>query len=135
MMRDWMRWDPFAEIGSLVLPPTERGVFVPDVDIQETPSAYVFKADLPGMKEKDVEVSMSGNRLTVSGKRETEKKDENERYYLYERSYGSFSRSLQLPEGIDSDAIKANLANGVLRVTVPKPAPAQVKKVEVKSAA
>jgi HSP20 family protein len=126
-----MRWDPFAEIGALAPPQGQRGIFVPDVDVQETPVAYVFKADLPGMKEKDVEVSVTGNRLTLSGKREEEKREDKTNYHTWERSYGSFARSFTLPMGTDGDRVLADLKDGVLTVTVPKKAEVQPKKIAV----
>jgi HSP20 family protein len=106
-------------------------MFIPDVDIQDTPTAYVFKADLPGMKEKDVEVSLTGNRLTLSGKREEEKREEKASYYACERSYGAFTRSFTLPAGVDSQHVLADLKDGVLKVTVPKRADVQPKKIPV----
>lgn len=131
MMREWTRWDPFAEIGTLTLPQGARGIFVPDVDVQETPAAYVFKADLPGLKEKDVEVSVTGNRLTMSGKREEEKREDKANYHTWERSYGSFSRSFTMPVGADAAHVKADLKDGVLTVTVPKSPEVQPKKIAV----
>lgn len=133
MMNEWARWDPFGELGSIVPFQAERGVFVPDVDIQETPKAYVFKADLPGMKDKDVEVSVTGNRLTLSGKREEEKHEEKASYHTWERSYGSFARSFTLPSGTEPDHVSADLKDGVLTVTVPKKPEVQPKKVAVNS--
>jgi len=118
-MREMMRWDPFREIGPAFSGDT-RGMFMPDVDVKETESAYIFKADLPGMKEKDIEVSFTGNRLTLSGKREDEKREEKDNYFTCERSYGSFTRSFTLPAGTDSQAAGAELKEGVLTITVPK---------------
>jgi len=131
MMRDWARWDPFAEMGTMLPPAGTRNVFVPDVDVQETPVAYVFKADLPGMKEKDVEVSMTGNRLTLSGKREEEKREDKASYHTWERSYGSFTRTFTLPAGTDGERVVADLKDGVLTVTVPKKPDVQPKKIAV----
>src|SRR5919206_1775972 len=93
VMRDFMRWDPFAEGGARA-----PGAFVPAFDVKETNDAYVFTADLPGVKESDLELSLTGNRLTISGNREEEKKEQDERWYAYERSYGTFSRTFTLPE-------------------------------------
>jgi HSP20 family protein len=131
MMREWARWDPFAEMGALLPPTGERGVFVPDVDVQETPNAYVFKADVPGMKEKEIEVSLVGNRLTLSGKREEEKREDKAQYHTWERSYGAFTRSFTLPMGTDAERVVADLKDGVLTVTVPKKPEVQPKKIAV----
>lgn len=125
MMRDMLRWDPFRE-----MMPMPTG-FVPSVDVKETPDEFIFKADVPGMKEQDLEISLTGNRLTIGGKREEEKKTEKDTYYSLERSYGSFSRMFTLPEGTDLENVRADLAQGVLTVTVPKKAQVQPKKVDV----
>ena len=125
MMRDFMRWDPFREMA-----PMSTG-FVPSVDVKETAKEYVFKADVPGLKEQDLEISLTGNRLTIGGKREEEKKTEKDTYYALERSYGSFSRAFTLPAGVDLDAVTADLTQGVLTVTVPKKAEVQPRKVNV----
>ncbi len=129
MMRDLMRWDPFAEVGPLR---TREAVFTPAFEVKESQDAYLFKADLPGIKEEDLELSLTGNRLTISGKREEEKREEDERYYAYERSYGSFSRSFTLPEGVDPEHAEADLSNGVLTVSIPKRPEVKPKKIEVK---
>lgn len=131
MMRDLIRWDPFAELGAM----GGREGFVPSFEVKETKEAYVFKADLPGIRDEDLDISLTGNRLTVSGKREEEKREEDERYFAYERSYGTFSRSFTLPEGIDVEHAQADLSNGVLTVTVAKKPEVKPKKIEVKKLA
>ena len=108
-----------------------NGDLTPRMDIAETDKEIEISAELPGLDEKDVQVNVADNVLTIKG--EKEEKDKN--YHMVERSYGSFYRALNLPAGVNADAIKASLANGVLKVTVPKPAAAQAKKVEVKTAA
>ena len=108
---------------------------MPSVDVTETDKEIEITAELPGLEEKDVQVNLSDNLLTIRGEKKAEKEQKDKSYRLVERSYGSFERTLQLPEGINADAIKANISKGVLKVTVPKPAPAQAKKIEVKSAA
>ncbi len=128
MMRDLMRWDPFAELGT---GRPEAG-FVPSFEVKETKEGYLFKADLPGIRDEDLEISLTGNRLTVSGKREEEHRDEEDRYYAYERSYGSFSRSFTLPEGVDVDHAEAGLNQGVLTVNIPKKPEVKPRKIEVK---
>jgi HSP20 family protein len=128
LMRDMMRWDPFRDLEGGV--PFEPG-FIPTFDVAETNDAYLFRADMPGVKEEDLEVSLTGNRLTVSGKREREQVDESSQYYASERSYGMFSRSFTLPEGIDSDQVKAELKNGVLALTIPKRPEVQPRKISL----
>jgi HSP20 family protein len=127
MMRDLMRWDPFAELAA----GTRDLAFLPSFEVKETKDAYVFKADLPGIRESDLDISLTGNRLTVSGKREEEKREEEERFYAYERSYGSFSRSFTLPEGIDVEHAQADLSDGVLTITLAKKPEVKPKRIEV----
>lgn len=129
MMRDLMRWDPFAQLETAG--GRELG-FVPSFEVKETKDGYVFKADLPGIREEDLEISLTGNRLTVSGKREEERREEDERYYAYERSYGSFSRSFTLPEGVDVEHAQADLTSGVLTVSIGKKPEVKPKKIEVR---
>lgn len=131
-MRTLLAWDPFREMSPFAI--EERpSVFSPAFDVKETKDAYLFKADLPGIQEKDLEVTMTGNRLNISGKREQEKEEKADRYYSYERSYGSFTRSFTLPEGADVDNLRAVLEQGVLSVTVPKKPEVQPKKIAVKT--
>jgi HSP20 family protein len=133
-MRTLLAWDPFREMSPFAI--DERPVaFAPAFDVKETKDAYLFKADLPGIQERDLEVTMTGNRLNVSGKREEEKEEKQARYYSYERSYGSFTRSFTLPEGADVDNLRASLEQGVLTVTVPKKPEVQPKKIAVKTEA
>lgn len=129
MMRDLMRWDPFTELGA---PSMRELPFVPSFEVKETRDAYVFKADLPGIREDDLEIHLTGNRLTVSGRREEEKREEEDRFYAYERSYGTFSRSFTLPEGVDPDHSEADLSSGVLTVNIPKLPEVKPRKIEVK---
>lgn len=131
-LRDFLRWDPFAEM----IPTLGREAegFAPAFEVRETKDAFVFNADLPGVKEPDLEVRISQNRLTVSGKRESEKTENGDTFYTYERSFGSFSRTFTLPEGVDADRIKAELKHGVLTLELPKRPEAQPKKIAVKAA-
>lgn len=130
-LRNMFGWDPFREMGPFMS--LERATFAPAFEVKETDNAYVFKADLPGVKESDLEVHITGNRLTVGGKRESEKEEKNERFYTYERSYGSFSRSFTLPAGADLDKCNAHLDSGVLTLSVPKKPEGQSKKVDVRT--
>jgi HSP20 family protein len=132
-MRALLSWDPFREMAPF---PTfeERGMtFAPAFDVKETSDSYQFKADVPGIQDNDLEVTLTGNRLTVGGKREQEREDRSHRYYAYERSYGSFSRSFTLPDGADADKLRASLEHGVLTLTVPKKPEVQPKKIAVKA--
>ncbi|GAC1346494.1 MAG: Hsp20/alpha crystallin family protein [Myxococcales bacterium] len=130
-MREIMNWDPFAEMAPALNRGSER-VFSPRFEVKETGKVYVFKADLPGIEEKDLEITLTGNRLTVSGKREVEQRQEGDTFYTYERSYGAFSRSFTLPDGADADHAEADLRSGVLTISVPKRPEHQPKKISLK---
>ena len=108
---------------------------VPTMDVAETDKEIEITAELPGLEEKDVQINVADNMLTIRGEKKAEKEEKDKNYRLVERSYGSFERTLQLPDGVNLDAVKASISKGVLTVTVPKPAPAQSKKIEVKAAA
>jgi len=129
----WMRWDPFREM-SPAWPGEEQPVrFAPDFEVKETREGFVFKADVPGIKEKDLEITMTGNRLTISGKREAEVVEKTDTYYACERSYGSFTRAFTLPEGTDGgNQIHAELREGVLTLFLPKKPELQPRRIEVK---
>jgi HSP20 family protein len=130
MMRDLLRWDPFRDASWTLMEPI--ATFSPNFEVKETPSAYIFKADMPGMKEEDLDIQLLNNRLTISGKRESERKEDNETYHLYERSYGNFSRTFTVPEDMSIDKVDAHLVNGVLTLTVLKNPEAQPRKIHVK---
>lgn len=108
---------------------------VPSTDVTETDKEIEITAELPGLEEKDVQVNFADGVLTIRGEKKAEKEEKDKNYRLVERSYGSFERSIALPEGVKPEDVKATIAKGVLTVKVPKPAPAQAKKIEVKSAA
>jgi|SRR5690242_11577746 HSP20 family protein len=109
---------------------------VPAVDFAETEKGYEVTAELPGMEEKNIEVKFADGVLTIKGEKQEEKEEKKKDYYMNERSFGSFHRALQLPNGIDPDKIEASFAQGVLKVTLPKNAEAQKaeKKIPVKAA-
>jgi len=111
------------------------GKLMPSTDLTETDKEIEITAELPGLEEKDVQISLADNRLTIRGEKKAEKEQSDKNYRMIERSYGSFERTVELPEGVNPDDVKATIAKGVLTVKVPKPAPVQAKKIEVKSAA
>ena len=126
-----MGFDPFREMMPVL--GDERVGFDPAFEVKETKDGYLFKADLPGVKISDVDVSVTENRIQISGKRESEKEDKSDTFYAYERSYGSFTRAFTLPEGVDSNRIHADLREGVLTVLVPKKPESQPKKIAIGS--
>ncbi len=111
------------------------GGTAPSVDVKETDKAYEVTAELPGMSEKDIELSLSDGLLTLKGEKRSEKEEKEENYHLTERRYGSFSRSFRLPGTVDEGKVIAEFEKGVLTVTLPKTAAAQKKsrKIDVKS--
>jgi HSP20 family protein len=129
MMRDWLRFDPFRSM----LPSFARfeREWTPSFEIRENGEQISIKGDVPGLKDTDLDVSLTGNRLQISGKREAEKETKGDNVYLYERSYGEFSRMFTLPEDIDTDHIRSELKDGVLTIVVPKKAAAKPKKIAV----
>ena len=128
----WMRWDPFREMAPYWPGEEEPVRFAPNFEVKETKAGFVFNADVPGMKEQDLDITMTGNRLTISGKREAEMGDGTDTYYACERSYGSFTRAFTLPEGTDGgDHIRANLHEGVLTLLLPKKPELQPRRIKV----
>ena len=132
VMRDVLRWDPFHELEAAA--GGDYRLFAPSFDVKENKEGYLSRADLPGVKEEDLEISLTGNRLAISGKREAEKHEQGDTYYASERSYGSFSRAFTLPDGTDAENVKAELKNGVLQVIVPKKPEVQPKKITISKA-
>ncbi len=109
----------------------------PAVDIAEDNAAYKVTAELPGMSEKEIEVAVSGDTLTLKGEKRQEKEQTGKNFHLSERSYGSFQRSFYLPETVERDKITADFSKGVLTITMPKTPKAQEQQrtIEVKAGA
>jgi HSP20 family protein len=114
--------------------PGTAGV-MPNMDVAETDKEIEITAELPGLEQKDVDISLADNVLTIRGEKKTEQAQKDKNYYLTERTYGAFYRSLELPPGIDPKAIKATMSKGVLKVAIPKPARSEAQKIQVKEAA
>lgn len=127
LMRSFWSWDPMTQMTT-----PEWGSFVPQVDIKENPEGYLLKADLPGMSDKDVDLAVSGSRMTLKGTRQSEKKHDTETFHAIERNYGSFTRTFTFPDTADMDKIHAELKDGVLTVMVPRKAGMTPKKITVK---
>jgi HSP20 family protein len=103
----------------------------PTMDVTETEKDYEVKAELPGLEEKDASVTLTDGVLTIRGEKKIDHEEKGKDFRMVERSYGKFSRSLELPAGVDPETIKATLEKGVLTVSIPKKA-ADAKKIEVK---
>jgi HSP20 family protein len=103
----------------------------PKLDVSETETEVKVEAELPGVDEKDVEVTLSDGRLTIKGEKKQEKEEKKKDYHTVERSYGSFARSIALPYEADPGKIKATFAKGVLNVTVPKPPEVKAKEKKI----
>jgi len=112
----------------------EFEVISPSVDIFEESDDVVVKAELPGMKKDDIEVTLSDDTITISGEKKREEKVEKKNYYRYERSFGSFTRSFRLPVEVQTDKAKASFKDGVLEIRIPKTEEAKkrAKKLEIK---
>jgi HSP20 family protein len=144
-----IRWEPARELqsmqsemnrlfGTFFDSPTPRNGartslrrWIPAMDVVETDDHYVLRTDLPGLDESDVNVELENNVLTISGKRSTEHEERKNGYHRVERSTGSFSRSVTLPDGVDADGIEANFDKGVLEVKVAKPEQIKPRKVAI----
>jgi HSP20 family protein len=122
MMRDLLSWDPFQMFG---LAPFRGGgrqlqAWTPTFEVRETDDAFVFHADVPGAKNDDIQIAVTGNQLEITGKRDQQVEHDEDKIHTYERSYGSFSRCFMLPETADLDHIRCDLKDGVLTTVVPK---------------
>lgn len=107
------------------------GTFSPSMEVSETAEALEINAELPGIDEKDVEISVADGVLTIRGEKKEERKEEKKAYRLVERSYGSFERSLALPRTVDVNAVNASMSNGVLKITIPKSPEAQAQRIRI----
>src|SRR5438309_237781 len=145
-----IRWEPVRELGTIQnemnrlfntffdTPGASSGGhgpalrrWIPAMDLVETTDEFVLRADLPGLSEQDVQIELEDNVLTVSGERKAEHEERKEGYYRVERAWGSFSRSLTLPEGVDPETVNAHFDRGVLEVRIPKPEQRKPRKVAI----
>ena len=132
-----IRPEPFAQdfdrLFSSLFDQSGRQVqrWVPAMDLVEADDHFVLKADLPGLAEEDVAIEVQDNVLTISGSREAEHERKEKGWYRLERSYGSFSRSLTLPDGVDADKVEASFDRGVLEIRVPKPEERKPRRISI----
>ena len=108
---------------------------MPRMDVSETDKTVEISAELPGLETKDVQLNLADNVLTIRGEKKCEREEQDKDYHLIERSFGAFSRSVALPEGVKAEDVSAEIAKGVLKVTVKKPAPKQSRQIDIKTAA
>jgi HSP20 family protein len=123
--RELMGWDPFFSARQV-------SAYVPAFEVKETNEAFVLKADVPGVAEADLDIAVHNSVLTISGTRRAEERNEGDSFALYERQYGSFSRSFSLPDTADGNRVEAKLEAGVLILTIWKKAEAKPRKIELK---
>ena len=123
-------WNEF--FGRERLPEPFETEWMPALDVSETKEAVIVRADVPGIDPEDLEITISGNVLTIKGEKKQEHEEKGENFYRVERSYGSFVRSVQIPTEIETDKIEASYKNGVLKITLPKKAEAKGKQIPVK---
>jgi HSP20 family protein len=115
-------------------PLSEGRDWAPSVDVSETANEVVVKAEVPGMDAKDIDITITGDILTIRGERKQEKEEKDENFHCIERSYGAFSRSIRLPAEVEKDKVDAAYKDGVLKITMSKTKKASQKKIEVKAA-
>jgi HSP20 family protein len=142
-MATLVRWEPFREMAALHnelsrymnnLLEGDGGTtqpWVPTLDVWETEDEVVYAFDLPGIKQEDVTVEVEKDTLTISAKREREHEVERDKFYRYERRFGTFSRAVGLPQGVSEDEINASFTDGVLEVRVPKPVQSKPRRIQV----
>jgi HSP20 family protein len=143
-----VRWEPLREFTTLqnemnrlfntVFDTPAPGVggntlrrWMPAMDLVESGDHFVLRADLPGLDQEDVKIELEDTTLTISGARNAEHEERAEGYYRLERAFGSFSRTLQLPKGIDPEAVTASFDRGVLEVRIPKPEERKPRRIEI----
>ena len=123
-------FERFPESGWLEVP--GFGDWEPKIDVSETKEAVVVKAEIPGVEQKDIALSLQGGVLTIKGEKEQEKEDK--RYHRVERSYGAFARAMRLPAAVDASKVTVTFKDGVLTVTLPKTAEAKGTTIPIKAA-
>jgi HSP20 family protein len=127
LFRDTFNFDDTFQYGVS----SNGGAFVPSADIYETPDTIQLRLEIPGVEEKDLNITMENGVLTVRGERKLEKSEKEENFLRMERPYGAFSRSFTLPQTVDTDHIKANYVNGVLMIELTKRAEAKPKQIPI----
>ncbi|HEU4730104.1 MAG TPA: HSP20 family small heat-shock protein [Kofleriaceae bacterium] len=132
-MREMMRWDPFrmAQRSGMGLDQYMQDQWMPNFEVRETGNEIRILADVPAVKREDLDISLSGNRLVVSGHRECEERGKDESFHTYERQYGQFVRTFTLPDNADLEHVKSELRDGVLTILVPMSAASKSRKIQI----
>jgi HSP20 family protein len=143
-MTTLVRWEPFRELASLQsdmgrlvnglfeAPSRANQSWLPALDVWETADELVYAFDLPGIVEKDISIEVQDDTLTVSAEREKTVAESSEHFYRFERRFGTFSRAVGLPQGVDDSKIEASYRDGVLEIHVPKPEEAKPRRIELR---
>jgi HSP20 family protein len=127
LARELLGWDPFArEWAGRSVQPT---AFAPSFNVVERADGYFITADVPGVREEDIDVTVQDNYLVISGSRNAEERKEGDNFYVYERRYGNFSRAFSLPDNADPESVEAQMKEGVLEVKVAKRESAKPRKI------
>jgi HSP20 family protein len=144
-----IRWEPVAELNTIQnemnrlfntffdqpaptgRPGTTSRRWMPAMDLVETGDQYLLRADLPGLSDHDVNIQLEDNVLTISGERKAQHDENEEGYYRLERAFGTFARSLTLPDGVNPDGVQAHFDRGVLEVRIPKPEQKKPRQVQI----
>lgn len=130
-MREEMDRFMNSVFGGTGLAPRGVSEWTPAMDVVETADEFVVTAELPGLGKDDIEIEIENNILTIRGEKKEERREKEERHYVYERRFGGFTRSFTLPTNVDPDRVSARFENGVLTVTLPKTEEARGRRVEI----
>jgi HSP20 family protein len=143
----WTPWEPFPELSSFSremdrlwgrffregpLARTWEREWTPSLDLSETEDSFIVRAEVPGVEAKDINISLLGNVLIIKGEKKEEREDKKEDYHFVERWYGTFSRSVRFPEGVESGKSETSYNNGVLKIKLPKSEEAKKKEIKIK---
>jgi HSP20 family protein len=129
LARELLSWDPFFRVDFPARSTAAQAAFAPTFNVVERQEAYFISADVPGVREDDIDVTVQDNHLVISGSRNAEERKEGDNYYVYERRYGNFSRAFSLPDNADAESVEADMKNGVLEVRIAKRESARPRKV------
>ncbi len=143
MSMDMIKWEPMKDLrdeidrvfdtffGRMPAISEKEGFWMPSVDVEETDSSYIVRADLPGMEKNDIKIALTEDTLSIKGERKMKKEEKGKTYHRIETSYGKFQRTITLPAEIKPDEAKAEYKNGVLTINLPKSEKSKPKEIEI----